>query len=625
MQNTLWRLFATTALIGSIGLPAPAQQIINLEEITFSANLTPTELGRSGSSVSVLTRQQIDRTGATSVSELLAGLAGVSITQTGPVGTTTDVRIRGIEPRFVSVYVDGVLINDPGSSTGAVDFGALQLGDVSRIEVLRGAQSALYGGSAAAGVVNITTLRPETDGTQQTATLLAGSFGTVVGQYSLRQRHGALDYALSLSHSRADGFSAADGQPEPDGHKQTRLSFSARYQVDNNWSAGASFFLQDSFVEFDDWLADAPHEQDRKEYGGRVFVEYATDRSRQTLEYTHYSVERELRDSLPGSFTGRRDRLAWNGQTDMTDTLRLLYGVDVQRETALGRTVPAGAKATSYGIFAQSEWAATSDLDIVLSGRMDRNSNYGSIPTLRVATSYRLGDALTLRASLGSGFRAPSVEQRFGMTGGAFPFMGNPGLDVERSQNYEIGADLSFANGGALSLTLFQIDTKNLIDDVYCVYDPVAMACAAGSFNSVVNAPGKARSRGVEFSFEQPVSDTLTLSANYTYTDAFLANQRRRSRVPRHDLQLGLDAMLSDRLQGRVSVRHVADRLDFLPNYTTGPLPDYTVANLSLRYQMTDRVDLIGKIDNLFNTQYQHVAGYGTSDRAFYLGFASRF
>ncbi|MCH8467385.1 MAG: TonB-dependent receptor [Roseinatronobacter sp.] len=625
MQDTFLRLCASTALAGALALPATAQQIINLEEITFSANLVPTELARSGSSVSVITRDEIDRSGLTNINDLLTRFGGVSMTQNGPTGTTSDIRIRGVEPRFVSVFVDGVQINNPGSSTGSVDFGMLQLADVSRIEVLRGAQSALFGGSAVAGVINITTERAEADGVSQALTVIGGSFGTLQGSYTLRQRMGPLSYALTASHSRARGFSAADGEPEPDGHRKTRLSFVADYQFDNNWTLGASVFVERSNFEYDDWLVDAPHEQDSRVLGGRIFARYSTAQSSQTLEYTRFQQTNEQRDNLPGTFRGSRDRIAWIGQTDLSPMHSLTYGADFARELARGRTVPQGESSTNKGVFVQSIWAATDSIDIVTSSRVERNSNYGTLPTYRLAVSYRPADMLNLRASVGTGFRAPSVEQRFGATTGPFPFVGNPNLKAERSVSYEIGADLSLDAGTTFSATVFQIDVKDLIQSTFCPFDPDTSSCVAGTTNSVVNGVGQARSRGLEFAGTTALTDVLFLSGNYTYTDARQANGERRSRVPRHDFNIGLDATLSDRLQARLSLQYVADRLDFLPNFTTGPMPNYAVTNLSMRYALTNSADLTLRVDNVFNLQYQHVAGYGTSDRAFYLGVASRF
>ena len=625
MQDTILRLCASTALVGVLALPATAQQIINLEEITFSANLTPTELARSGSSVSVISRAEIDRAGVTSMGDLLTRLAGVSMTQSGPVGTQADIRIRGMEPRFLAVFVDGVQINNPGSSTGAVDFGMLQLADVSRIEVLRGAQSALYGGSAVSGVVNITTERPEADGIEQSVTLVGGSFGTVQGSYTLRQRTGALSYALTASHSRSDGFSAADGEPERDGHRATRLSFAAEYQIDSNLSVGGSIFAQNSFSEYDDWMKDQPHEQDTRTLGARVFAQYQTELTAHTFEYTRFQQASEQRDAQPGSFRGSRDRFAWIARTDLSATHSMSYGADISKERARGRTVPQGASATNKGAFVQSIWAATEALDIVTSARIDRSSDYGTLPTYRLAMSYRPVEQVNLRASVGRGFRAPSVEQRFGSTGGAFPFQGNPELDAERSISFELGADLTIDNDSTVSATIFQTDVKDLIERTWCPFDLATGSCVAGTFNSVENAAGRARSRGFELSGETVLSDTISLSGNYTYTDARQANGERRSRVPRHDLNLGLDVVPSDRLQARLSLQYVADRLDIQPDYTTGLMPDYTVVNLSMRYDLTETAALTLRVDNLFNRQYQHLTGYGTSDRAFYLGVASRF
>ena len=618
-------LTLTTALATGLALPAFAQQTFDLDEITFSANRTETELRRAGSAVSILTRAQIEKTGAATVADLLGRIGGVNVASTGPLGNESSVRLRGLHPRFTAVVIDGVLVNDPSSSSGAVDFGALLTSDIERVEVLRGAQSALYGGSAVAGVISITTTRATEDGLRQTAEVLAGSYDTFQARYGLTYRQGALDYSLNLSHSSATGFSSSAGQPEPDGHSIQRLSFGMGYQADDTLRLGASAFLQRAWAQYDDWPVDGAFDQDRTEIGGRLFAEYSTDTSKHLLELTGYTIARENRDSLPGRFEGSRLGIAYRGETTLSDRFALQYGADITQERAFGRTIPAGSSSTTSGAFAQVLWAPNDLLDVSVSGRVDHNSSFGTFPTGRLALSYRLTDTLTFSGSAGNAFRAPSVEQLFGSSGGSFPYQGNPSLTPESATSIDLGLDLALPNDTKAGVRIFQISTENLIVNTYCPYDPATFSCVAGTFNSVQNVAGLSTSTGAELSFSLPVNDRISLSGAYTYTNALQASGARVSRVPMHQLNAQLDASLSDRLTGTLSVQHVANRLDFRTDYSTGPVSDYTVVNLGARYKLTDSADAIFRVNNLFDAQYESVAGYGTSGRAVYVGLAARF
>jgi len=623
MMNRL--LFLSTALGASLALPLSAQQVFDLDEITFTANRKQTELKRTGATVSVITRMDIEASGATTVSDLIARLPGVTVSATGPVGTQTSVRIRGLHPRFTAVLIDGVLVNDPSLSDGAVDFGAFLTSDIERIEVLRGAQSALYGGSAVAGVISITTVTAQEDGLRQRAEILGGSYGTLKASYGATWRDGPVDGSFTLSHSSATGFSASDGQPEPDGHSIQRLSFGLNYQSGEALRFGLSVFSQRAWSEYDDWPVDGAFDQDRNELGARAYAKLSMGRSTHLFELTGLHIARENRDSLPGRFEGTRFGLAYRGETEFSPAFTLQYGADLSQETAFGRTIPAGTSSTVTGAYLQALWAPTAQLDISASARVDSNSTFGTFPTGRLAVSYRPTDRLTLTASLGTAFRAPSIEQRFGVSGGSFPFLGDPTLTPETATSFDLGADFALPRDGLLGLRLFHTSTDNLIASTWCPYDFVTNACVAGTFNSVANIPGVSTSTGAEVSLRMPLSDRITIGGSYTYTNALQASGARVNRVPLHEASLTLDASLTDRLSGGLNVKHVANRIDFRTDYSTGPMPDYTVVGLTARYALTDKADAILRIDNLLDTHFQEAAGFGSTGRAFYVGLAARF
>ena len=620
MQDTLRRLLASTALLGALALPATAQDVIDLDEITFSANLVPIELGRSGSSVSVITRNDIEASGGVQVSDLLARLPGVSVVQSGPIGTTTDVRIRGAHPRYTQVLIDGIRVNDPSSASATFSFGTLTTGDVERIEVLRGSQSARFGSGAVGGVVNITTHGADAEGTSQSAFVEAGSFNTLNARYRLSTAGTRGDISFNLTRFQTRGFSAfdeADGGRERDGFRATRASLSARHFATDDLTVGMTLFAQRSRSEYDGFLADAENVERRDQYGLRGFAEYRLGESTHVFDVTHFRTDREddfenfLGLQQVDDFRGNRLGASYVGTTPLGGSLLLSYGLDAEQERVrirrnAGATTEVEVDESRWGTFAETLYTPLEGLDITANLRHEQHSVFGGRSTGRLAFAWQAVPELTLRGAMATGYRVPDIPQRFG----AF---GNEDLQPEKSRSAEIGMDYQFAAGLRASGTLFWLATTDEI-----TFGP------APTFTPLnIEAT---RRRGVELELSAPVGPATDLSAAYTYTEAEITEGPqaglRLGRVPRHDLSVTARTRLADRWRAQANFQAVTDRLD---RNGAMPLPGYGVVNASITYELTPSADVTFRIDNVFDKQYQKVAGYATSNRAVYLGIASRF
>ncbi len=617
MRSMPSRLALATALAVVAGTPAHTQQPFALDEIVFSANRVPTARESVGASVSVITRAELEAAGDQRLSSVLARLPGVSVDQLGPQGALTSLRMRGASPGYVAVFIDGIRVDDPTATSVAFDFGALGTADIGRIEVLRGSQSALWGGSAVAGVINISTLADAPEGTQQSFALEAGSHRTLSARYGFTRRSDRGALAFNLSHLRSDGFSAADeidGNTEPDGIRSTRASLTMRHALSDALTLGGTVFVQRTRSEYDGFppptftLADADFVQKRREAGARVFAEFALGASSQELGLAYYRIRRQNIDASPRTATGERLRIDWLGTSPLGPDFSLVYGADLQIERASYPNLPSGREtARVAGGFLQGLWAPRSDLDIALTGRIDRNSDFGSFATGRASVAWRPAPGLTLRAALARGFRAPSLDERFGDYGF---FVGNPDLTPETSRSAELGVDYNFAGGARLSATLFRLDIANLI-------------VPTAGFSSLENIAGRSQREGVEIEGRLPLTARLTLAGNYTYTDARTQTGARIGRIPRHEIALSLDAQITERLRNTTTLRALADRPD--DGFPAQTMPSFAVVNTTFGWALSERAELTLRVENLLDKQYQLAAGYGTSDRAFHVGVASRF
>lgn len=618
------RLALTAALLAATATSARAQgdAPVDLGTIVLSALKTAAEALRTGVSVDVVETEDLDAARDTSLADTLARLPGVTVAQSGGFGATSALRIRGADGRYLAVFVDGIKVSDPSGVQVTFDWGSLMTADVGRIEVLRGSQSALWGGSAVGGVVNITTRAALDEGLHQTVTAEGGSYGTAKLSYGLTVKDDRSEFAFSAARLHTNGFSAFDGGAEADGADASRLSFSGRYQLSDTLAVGGALFWQDTTQDYDGYtpafvLGDLiGYSQSRRETGARLFAELSAGNTDHLFEVTALDVSRsyDQAGSL-SSFGGQRLTFGWQGTTEMSEALTLVYGADWSEESADYTNLPGGtASTTIYGAFAQAVWAPSDSFDLSATLRTDRNSGFGSFTTGRLAMAWRPAEGTTLRAAYATGFRAPSIDERFGDYPGFFPFVGNPDLRPESSESIEIGLDQSFANGASLSATLFQLSIDDLITYQF------------GTPSTLVNLPGVSTRKGVEVAASLPLSDAATLGLAYTYTEGRRPDGSRLQQVPYHQLSLTLDADLSDRVSAGLALTHVAGRIDNDANtFSPVAMPDYTTLDAVVSYDLNDTTEVYLKLENLTDEDYQQVNGYAAAGRSVYLGLQAKF
>lgn len=641
------RLPATTAAFALLASPSIGQSIFVLDDILFSAYASATERARVGTSVDVIDSDALAELGDIQLSDALASLAGVTFTESGPPGTQSELRIRGADAEYVSVYIDGILVTDPsGTEVSFSNFGGLSTGGIQRIEILRGSNSSLYGGSAVAGVVSITTLPGDDvpEGSSQTVELQAGSYGTVSLDYGLTHRIDDLTLSLGMSHVRSDGFSAADennGNTEADPYNQSRLTFGAELDVSETLTIGFNGFAEYGEAEFDEGSLAGPVDgtpgddrSERQTRGLRAYLEAETGIWSHEAALSYYRINRAAgsRTVAPGSFTSpvnsfEADRIAldYTASGQFTETIQLSLGARSMLETATYTNQPGGrGSLRTDGVFAEVLWSPADDFDLTTTLRYDDSADFGSYVTGRTAFAWRPVDGWRLRGAVGSGYRAPSLDELFGVYPGT-NFVGNPDLEPEESVSYELGFDYEAESGAAFGLTAFRLEIDNITQ--FCgpwgAIPPCPPVSAAFAQNTLLNIPGTSVRRGIEAYGVVPVGEIATLSAAYTYTEAESADGSRLPQIPRHDLAVAVDADLNDRTRLHLAGQLIADREN--GSFDVEPYEDYAVFDATVSYDLSEDVEAFIRVDNLFDEEYQTTSGFGTSDRAFYLGLRASF
>ena len=585
-------------------------------EITVSARI-PQYGYEVGQAVTVLGRDTLETRQTISVADLLATTPGVTVSRNGGPGQPTAVRIRGAEGDQTLVLIDGVRVNDTSATGGGFDFGNLLAGNIERIEVLRGPNSVPWGSQALGGVVNIVTARP----TEAFGATLNAEYGyknskKLVG--NVRGSFGPLRASFGGGYFDDDGISAFKLGTERDGYRQ----YAANGRVEIDLSSDVTIDLRgnyaDSRVGFDGYpppfydFADTTGYSTTKQAFGYAGLNAALfdGALKNRLAFTISDTNRasfSTATSNPSRFKGRSERFEYQGDATLSGWLRAVFGVE--HETSRFND---GFSTVSTGVtsgYAQLIANPVEALTLTGGIRVDDHRTYGTKTTVSANAAWRVGSGTIIRASYGEGFKAPTLYQ-------LYSFYGNTVLKPETAQSYDLGIEQSLIDGTLkVGATLFHRDTTNQID--FATVPPRADR----PFGYYLNI-ARTRAEGAEAFIELRPSQTLLLNANYTLTDAKnRATNTVLLRRPRHSVNANIDWNPRDWLHLGASVQTVSDSRDsdYL-TFSPTSLDGYTLVDLRASVPIGDRFEVYGRIENLTDTRYETVSGYGTLGRNAHVG-----
>ena len=591
------------------------------ESVVVSATRVPTWVSEVGSSVTVITAATIESRQQRSLSDVLRNVPGVNIVQTGGAGGQTSLFLRGANPNHTKLLLDGIDIADPSTPSGAVDISKLLAGDIAKVEVLRGPQGALYGSDAIGGVVNIITKSGEGP-LAITADAEGGSFGTFNQRGSVSGSEGALHYAATVQHFHSGNTPVTPLNLLPPGQRRNddfydnvTSTVKLGYDVTDNFDLGFTGrtlyslgkFTGDAFdfVTFASFPSPSRTRLSTVQYQSRGTAHLLLwdGRFDQTLGFAYNSTIAATQDPDNGDSRaiGDRVKLDWQGNVRVMDGQTVVLGAETARD-ALHPGLSFGFPTTlSRGITTNAGYAELlSDFDFGLhnsvSVRYDDNSRFGNKTTWRVAPAWVIAETGTkLKASAGTGFKAPALQQLYGTFGG------NALLKPETSFGYDVGVEQSLLDGALTGgVTWFQNNIENLI-----------VSGPAPTFK-LANV-GRARTDGVESFIAWKALDTLTLRADYTYTDALDATTRLALlRRPRHKVSVGGDWQASDDLSLNATLLYMGPQIDGNRDFSIPRLkmPDYVTLDLAASYRLNDKWSLFGRIENATDTDYQSPDGF---------------
>jgi len=623
----IWLTLAAGTLTGSVWLPAIAGAqgagVEPTEEIVVTSSIVATPRRQLATAVSVIDGPSIELRGYNDLADTLRTQPGISVTNSGGPGKSTTLRIRGEDGFRTLLMIDGVKALDPSTPQVGPSFDSLlTTSDLTRVEVLRGPQGFIYGADAG-GVVNVLTARG--DGP------IGGRVGIEYGAHDTRKLGASLsgrgdrgDYFVSVTDFETDGFNAQTADTvlrDNDGADNTTLHAKLGWSVADNLRLQLVARDVDASALFDNCfhpvtfatVHDCSVTTDQSTY--RASADLESGAFSHSFGASHIHIARDNFAAGVSYFAtdGEIGRFEYTGAFRPSDALTLVYGADLQREEMLDGTAVRDRRQDGY--YVEYQGAFDDRFFVSLGARHDDNEAFGSHTSSRLSAAYvqDLGNtgSLKYRASLGTGFRAPSLFE-IAYNGGPFSFPPAAGVPLgeESSRGYDVGVEYDAMGGLHLQATYFD---QEIEDQIF--FDLVG-------FSGYLQSPGTSKSKGVELGLTAPVGERWEILANWTHNDASDTANALRLRRPDNFGNFGFRyGSPDDALRLMVNYRVSRDAIDIGGT----PLDDYAVLDVSLAYSVSDAVDLYARVQNAADETYQEIVGYHSAGRSAYAGVRLRF
>lgn len=639
---------------------ADQMDIIETQEVVVSATKTPLPIEQVTSAVEVITGEELERKKIKTVIDGLRLAQGVFASSSGGPGTEATVKMRGAFARHTLVLIDGVIVNSP--TTGTYDFANLTTENIDRIEILRGAQSMLYGSDAVGGVINIYTKKGAGKPTASTF-MEYGSFASLREGASASGAKGPFDFSGSISRWDTSSFSAVNyrrGAFERDGFhnwqgsgklgvslpKDGRLEFNARWynsdvSFDGFADSGAPADVFGARQSNRNLILSASYEQPLTSWWTqKLTVAQANERSQSVSGNTGYNLNtKQFIPANPNSCFPNFDtcfspfssdleilnrRLEWQHNFQAGKQLLLTGGYQFREEQGdasgfFGAAQPTKLISSNAG-YAQAQLNLWDRLFVTGGVRQDSYNVFGDATTYRATAGYLVKETGTkFRGSYATGFKAPTMNDLF------FQGFGNPNLKPEKSKSMDVGIDQSLFQGRVqLNAGYFWNRFRDLIQFASS-FTPL---CPSSSFGFCPINVADARSQGWELGFKATIMKGLDVRGQYTYTmtRAFdtpanpLGENKRLPRWPIDQATLGLSYQPIDPLRVNLDYRFVGARNNNLANTPSQQLGSFNVVNASATFDATQNWQVYGRVDNLFNSHYEEILFFGTPSRSVYGG-----
>ena len=603
-----------------------------LDQITVSANRVFTPVNETGAIVDVIDEEIIQNKKATFLTQILSTTPGISVSQNGPVGSTTEIKIRGYGSKYIKVYYDGIDIADVTGVEVKPYIVGIPSNNLKKIEILQGSQSALYGSEAVGGVLFLETkdLKEKND---SSINIQYGSYNTKSLSISTGYQIEGTKLGLRFSNTESDGYSALETSKEGaenDGYFNREISIKTLTDLNNGASFSLNLLNTFNKGDYDGFMGDAEnyyYEQLNQGLGAKLSIKGKN--SDQKFGLNFYKTDRtQFSPFASTEYYGNRGSIDYQILRNFNFG-RGIFGLAAETNTVeINKT---DKVVNNYASFISLLTKPINNATLDTTIRLDDHSVFGQKITGRITGTYQPNKDLVIKVGSGTGFRAPSLDEMYGQynvndpsnfradSNGNFTVLyGNPLLKPENSTSMDAGFSYRINKFNAvLSGSIFNIKIDNAIswdpEDPTDWYD--------GKYNQLGS---KSERKGYDLRLNTSINSNSKFGISYANTTD--ENGNSVSNIPKQVINLSLFSKVTDKLSINGELQSVSE-LTGVKSDGSGvvPLKDYNLLNAKLSYLLNGNSKIYLNGENLLDETYETSSGYGTAKRSFYLGYERQF
>ena len=586
------------------------------EVIMVTATRTETPVSQLPDAVSIISREQIDQQKATTIFEALRSVPGLNIRKSGSIGRQSEMTIRGSSTSQVLVMIDGVQVNS--ATTGTFNFANLTTDNIERIEVVRGAQSTLYGSDAMGGLINIVTRK----GKGKPKFSIRSEFGTLERTFneSINSSGSLGKFNYSVDVARVD----SDGRGSDDDYDKTNISSKFGYKISETINFDAAMRYNDSMVALDDgaFKQDPNRFSQNEDFNMNAVVNQSlTDWWSQSLKFSFADSDLVSIDRAnPGTAETSNSRFRldtqiytgnWQHTLKYRDIDTFVVGFEFENQSADNRTFD--ETLINRGWYFQNQLKLWDRFFFNAGLRLDDNNTFGKDVNPKLSIAYHLKETDTkFKANYGKGFRGPTLNQLF------FPNFGNPILDPEESESYDLGfQQYLFDDKFFFGVTYFNNRFSNLIQ-----------AIDTGGFVFEARNLGFVRTEGIEAEAVIKPFKGLTVRGTFTKTNTRDGAKKELRRQPRKQGSVNINYSFLDKFNINVDDTIVGNSRDGTDGGGITPTGRPTIRtntgvhklDAALSYDYSEHLQVYTRAENVLDIQYDEILGFRSAGARFFFG-----
>ena len=571
-----------------------------LLRILITPNRFQTKLNQTASNIIVIDKTDIENSNSNSLSEILNSQPGINSGNQGGVGQTSSYFIQGFEKKYISILIDGVSYADNTATQSETYLNSISLDEIERIEILKGPQGAIYGSSAAGGVISIITKGNSKKGMNTSFQSNIGSYGTASSTLNTGYSAEKWDLNLSVNGLHSDGFSAKNAveEEENDSFNSIKTSLKGSIKNDNNLKVSGTLRQIDNKIQYDNAYTTNDFNKLRQT-AGSIKIEKKINK---IDSFIQLAKQRTVRQFGTSQYYGDTFNFDFLNQYNISSNHNVTMGFEYDDEKYNDKTLRADKDRHSFVTGFNGNLNNNVGYDFSL--REENDSTYGSQKSTRTEAYYLFNPSLRLALSNSTGFRNPSLYETFDSTYGTRTLT----PETTETKRISISGKTKIINGG-YSLNAYKSKISNLI------------ASDSNSNYIYYNADGDTNISGIEGNINSKLGQKLFSNFGFVTTHKKTSDNKKNILLPRYSISGSLNYIFNKDFNLNTNLSYSEGAYDT----SKVELPSYTLVGLKANYKINNKTKFNLSVVNVFDEDYVVNRGYNTSGRALYLGFKSEF